>query len=127
MRRNARYHPKMADSGITKRALAASFKELLDEQTFTQISIGEICAECGMNRKSFYYHFTDKHDLVLELGVGTGNLGDNVVDALVVGEGVLDVELHLYLLALGDHTSHTAVILDGEHNLANRLGVTHLI
>ena len=64
MRRNARYHPKMADSGITKRALAASFKELLDEQTFTQISIGEICALCEMNRKSFYYHFRDKHDLI---------------------------------------------------------------
>ena len=54
----------MADSGITKRALAASFKELLTEQTFTQISIGEICAGCEMNRKSFYYHFRDKHDLV---------------------------------------------------------------
>ena len=70
---------------------------------------------------------TDKHDLVLELGVGAGDLGDDVVDALVVGEGVLDIELHLYLLTLGNHTSHTAVVLDGEHNLADRLGITHLI
>ena len=54
----------MADSNITKRALAASFKELLNEQTFIQISIREICEGCGMNRKSFYYHFKDKYDLV---------------------------------------------------------------
>lgn len=54
----------MADSNITKRALATAFKELLLCQPFDKISIGNICEKCGMNRKSFYYHFRDKYDLV---------------------------------------------------------------
>ena len=54
----------LADSGITKRALAASLKELMREKPFHKIGIAEICAGCDMNRKSFYYHFKDKYALV---------------------------------------------------------------
>lgn len=54
----------MADSNITKRALAQALKELLLTQNFDKISVGGICEKCGMNRKSFYYHFKDKYDLV---------------------------------------------------------------
>lgn len=54
----------MPDSNITKKALAAAMKSLMAREPFAKISVGEICAECGMNRKSFYYHFRDKYDLV---------------------------------------------------------------
>lgn len=54
----------MADSNITKRALAASLKELMEETPFAKISVRDICEKCEMNRKSFYYHFKDKYDLV---------------------------------------------------------------
>lgn len=54
----------MADANITKKALASSFKELMEHEPFAKISVGEICAHCGMNRKSFYYHFEDKYSLV---------------------------------------------------------------
>lgn len=54
----------MADSNITKRALASALKELLEEMPFSKISISDICEKCSMNRKSFYYHFKDKYDLV---------------------------------------------------------------
>lgn len=54
----------MADSNITKRALAASLKELMVEQPFEKINVAQICERCNMNRKSFYYHFKDKYDLV---------------------------------------------------------------
>lgn len=54
----------MADSNITKRALAAALKELMQEKPFPKISIGDICEKCEMNRNSFYYHFKDKYDLV---------------------------------------------------------------
>ena len=54
----------MADSNITKRALAAALKELMEEMTFDKITVGHICNKCEMNRKSFYYHFKDKYDLV---------------------------------------------------------------
>lgn len=54
----------MADSNITKRALATSLKELMEEQPFEKINVAQICERCDMNRKSFYYHFKDKYDLV---------------------------------------------------------------
>ena len=54
----------LADSNITKRALAEALKELLKAEPFAQVSVGEICEKCHMNRKSFYYHFKDKYDLV---------------------------------------------------------------
>lgn len=54
----------MADSTITKRALAAALKELMKELPFGKISISDICEKCNMSRKSFYYHFKDKYDLV---------------------------------------------------------------
>ena len=53
----------MADSNITKLALSGALKELLEEQAFEKISVSDICERCGMNRKSFYYHFKDKYDL----------------------------------------------------------------
>ena len=54
----------MADSNITKRALATSLKELMLEQPFDKINVAQICARCNMNRKSFYYHFKDIYDLI---------------------------------------------------------------
>lgn len=54
----------VADSNITKKALASALKELMEEGPFEKINIASICGRCGMNRKSFYYHFKDKYDLV---------------------------------------------------------------
>lgn len=54
----------MAYSNITKTAMAGSMKALMEEKPFGKISVGDICERCGMNRKTFYYHFKDKYDLV---------------------------------------------------------------
>lgn len=54
----------MADSGITKKALVSALKAQLEEEPFEKITVGEICDRCDMNRKSFYYHFKDKFDLL---------------------------------------------------------------
>lgn len=55
----------MADSRITKAAFAEAVKKLVNDKPFEKISVGEICELCGMNRKSFYYHFHDKYELVI--------------------------------------------------------------
>ena len=54
----------MAGSHITKLALASAMQRLMTEQPFERITVSDICAACGMSRKSFYYHFRDKYDLV---------------------------------------------------------------
>ena len=55
----------MADSKTTKTAFAEAVKKLVCEKPFEKISIGEICDLCDMNRKSFYYHFHDKYELII--------------------------------------------------------------
>ena len=59
----------MADSNSTKSALADAMKKLMVRKSFAKISISDLCEECGLNRKSFYYHFKDKYDLDLLCGL----------------------------------------------------------
>lgn len=47
----------MADSNITKRALAQALKELMMTQPLDKISVSNICEQCGLNRKSFLLSF----------------------------------------------------------------------
>ena len=54
----------MSDSNITKQALAFALKDLLKTTPLEKITVAQICETCGINRKSFYYHFKDKYDLV---------------------------------------------------------------
>lgn len=48
----------------TKKSLAASLKKLMLTKPLAKISISEIIADCGVNRKTFYYHFEDIYDLL---------------------------------------------------------------
>ncbi len=54
----------MKGQPLTKRAIAISFKKVLLEKPFSKIRINDISDNCSINRKSFYYHFKDKYDLV---------------------------------------------------------------
>ena len=54
----------MPDANVTKKALADAMIQLMREKAFDKISVTDICECCRMNRKSFYYHFKDKYDLV---------------------------------------------------------------
>ena len=51
----------------TKRALTESLLKLLHTKRFDKITISEITNGCGMNRMTFYYHFSDIYDLVVWL------------------------------------------------------------
>lgn len=54
----------MSDSLITKNAIAQCLKELAAGKAFQKISVGDITEACGLNRKTFYYHFQDKFELL---------------------------------------------------------------
>lgn len=54
----------MSDSLATKLSLSNSLKKLMETTPFEKITASMICANCGMNRKSLYYHFKDKYDLI---------------------------------------------------------------
>lgn len=48
----------------TKRTLAASLRGLMKKKPLSKITVSEIIADCGVNRKTFYYHFSDIYDLL---------------------------------------------------------------
>lgn len=54
----------MANSNITKKALAQSLKELGATKILDKITVADITEHCGVNRQTFYYHFNDKYELL---------------------------------------------------------------
>jgi probable dihydroxyacetone kinase regulator len=48
----------------TKQALAAALKEKMKTKPFSKITVRELIEECGVNRKTFYYHFQDIYALL---------------------------------------------------------------
>lgn len=54
----------MAESRLTKKALGKSLKDLTNKKRFDKISVGDITDNCGVNRQTFYYHFSDKNQLL---------------------------------------------------------------
>ncbi|NCB34361.1 MAG: TetR family transcriptional regulator [Erysipelotrichia bacterium] len=51
-------------SELTKNAIAQSIKKLASEKPIDKITISEIAKTAGINRQTFYYHFTDIYDLI---------------------------------------------------------------
>lgn len=48
----------------TKKALSESLKRIMKKKPLSKITVSEIIADCGMNRKTFYYHFDDIYALL---------------------------------------------------------------
>lgn len=48
----------------TKRMFVSSLKKIMKTKPFSKITVSEIIRDCGINRKTFYYHFTDIYDLL---------------------------------------------------------------
>lgn len=54
----------MGDTLHTKQLIKIVFIDLCQEQSLQKISVQRIAHEAGINRQTFYYHFTDKYDLL---------------------------------------------------------------
>ena len=48
----------------TKKMLSAELKALMEKKALSKITVSEIITNCGVNRKTFYYHFTDIQELL---------------------------------------------------------------
>lgn len=48
----------------TKKTLAESLKKAMRTKPFSKITVSEIINDCGVNRKTFYYHFEDIYALL---------------------------------------------------------------
>lgn len=48
----------------TKKLFAEALKNLVVQKSFSKITVSELIRFCNVNRKTFYYHFTDVYDLL---------------------------------------------------------------
>lgn len=55
---------KLNCSYDTEAELAKALKELMKTKSFEKISISDITSYCNVHRQTFYYHFTDKYELL---------------------------------------------------------------
>ncbi len=53
----------MAVSDRTRIALADALKEMTETMPLSRIRVVELCKRCGVDRRTFYYHFRDIYDL----------------------------------------------------------------
>lgn len=51
-------------SYLMKKRLAEALETLLVQKSFPEITVRDIVELCGVNRKTFYYHFSDIHALL---------------------------------------------------------------
>ena len=49
----------------TKKAIVNSFIKLLNEKPLDKITVKNIAEDCGINRNTFYYHFSDIRELTV--------------------------------------------------------------
>lgn len=63
MQKNSAHRYETA-SRNTEKMFAASLKKLLKELPLEKISVQKLADDCGVNRKTFYYHFDSIDDLL---------------------------------------------------------------
>ena len=54
-------------SHLTQKAIEATFLSLLEEKPLSRITVRELSAACGINRKTFYNNYRGVYELVDEL------------------------------------------------------------
>lgn len=52
-------------SRLTRQQLADTLKKRMAQKPLSKITVSELAGDCGMNRKTFYYHFVDIYDLFI--------------------------------------------------------------
>ncbi|MCC8107214.1 MAG: TetR/AcrR family transcriptional regulator [Clostridiales bacterium] len=74
----------------TKKIIIQAVMELLNERSFTKITVKDIVERCGINRNTFYYHFRDITDVMefafkreMDRIMETHLEADNVFDGLL--------------------------------------------
>ena len=63
----------------TKKALYSALIELMKNKEFEEIKVSDICNIALVNRSTFYAHYNDKYELLVEL---INNLKNNLLAAL---------------------------------------------
>lgn len=92
----------------TKRVLAESFIKLLGTRPLNKITVREIVEEAGVNRQTFYYHFSDVFDLLRWIFEG---------EVHAIDDAPCDLQTKLQY-ALGKMVQERALVMNIYHSLS---------
>lgn len=53
---------------MTKRLLKEGLLELLEDYSISHVTVVMLCAKAGINRSTFYAHYSSPHDVLREIG-----------------------------------------------------------
>lgn len=53
---------------LTKRMLKEALLKLMETKSIQKISVSELCKEAGINRVTFYNHYSAPSDILTEMG-----------------------------------------------------------
>lgn len=79
----------MSKAEQTRLLLANTLKQLMQNTPLDKISVQDIVSACDLNRKTFYYHFKDKQELICWIfdnefaGLHDKNNDNTIIDELV--------------------------------------------
>ena len=93
----------------TKQELYNAFLALLDAQSYQQITVTEIVKACNVHRNTFYYHFRDKEDLVLQL---MQDETEKVLSGQTAAQSLTDAVRNA-LVFLKDHEESVSKLFNG--------------
>lgn len=102
-------------SNNTKKALSASLKKFMKQKKLSKISVSEIVSDCGMNRKTFYYHFEDIYALL------KWTLEQETVEVIKNFDFILNPEEALIFVA--DYVDNNSHILNCAYDSIGRDGM----
>lgn len=89
-------------TSLTKNAIKTSFLKLLNEKQLSKITVKEIVEDCGINRNSFYYHFSDIPSLLEEILI---EQADEIVKSQTKPDSIYECLLSAISFALENKTA----------------------
>lgn len=117
-------------SYLMKKRLANTLHDALTQRSFSKITVSDIVADCGVNRKTFYYHFADIHALLRWMFTDEFESliksYDMLNDYVAIANGVMDyVEqnealFHNIVDTVGEDSLNRA-LYDNVHALQNKV------
>ena len=92
----------------TKERLKAALLSLLEVKSIDRITISEICRVSGINRNTFYQHYTDIRDLLSEI---EGELMEAVFSSISISDKTVTSVREIMQLLLENIKKHQATCL----------------
>lgn len=76
----------------TKKLFSEELIQMVKEMSFEKVRVSQLCKRCGADRRTFYYHFIDKYDLVAWI------FSEDYISALNAEEGKFTLQHAINIL-----------------------------